>query len=281
MHLEPCAGRPRPVGEAVVDLLFPADGTGRIPVVAVTGAEDRTVTTRLVAHLLRGAGRSVGMSGAEGVYVNERCISLAEDCDLQAVEALLFNPRVETAVLEASAAGVLEHGLGFDRCDVAVVVDVDRTVTRPCVDRQDAPVCAEQVIVEAVDRSGAAVLNADDALALARRCPGEVVYFAAERAHPVLRAHRHAGGRTVFVHDGAIRFTRGEREVGLVSLSRLSLTYDGHVALPLDHVLAAAAGVWALTDRVEDLRAGLESFFAGSRPRWARTARTAKPVLVK
>jgi cyanophycin synthetase len=285
MHLEPSAGRPRPVGEAVVDLLFPAGGTGRIPVVAVTGAEDRTVTTRLVAHLLRGAGRSVGMGGADGVYVNERCIDLGEDRDGRAVESLLFNPRVETAVLEASAAGVLEHGLGFDRCAVAVVVDRDPTVpsVRPCTAGQDEPVCAERVLVEAVAPSGTAVLNAEDAgvLALACRCPGEVIYFAADRVHPVLETHRRAGGRTVFVEDGAIRFTHGEREAGRVSLSRLSLTYDGHVALPLDHVLAAAAGVWVLSGGVDGLRAGLESFFGAARPRWARTARTAPPVLVK
>jgi cyanophycin synthetase len=281
MHLEPSAGRPRPVGEAVVDLLFPAGATGRIPVVAVTGAEDRTVTTRLTAHLLRGAGRVVGMSCADGVYVTDRCIDLGDDGNPRTAEAVLFNPRVNAAVLETSAAGLLDHGLGFDQCAVAVVVDLDRTAPSapPWADGQDEPVCAEQVIVEAVAASGTAVLNAEDTgvLGLGGRCPGDVLYFAAERAHPVLETHRRAGGRTVFVEDGAIRFTHGEREVGRVSLARLSLTYDGHIALPLDHILAAAAGVWALTGSVDNLRAGLEAFFAAAPPSWARTA---EPVLV-
>jgi cyanophycin synthetase len=282
MHLEPSAGKPRPVGAAIVDLLFPFGATGRIPVLAVTGAQDRTMATRLTAHLLRSPGRVVGMSCADGTYVNGRCIDLGEGGGRRGAEALLFNPRVDVAVLETAAAAVAVEGLGFDHCAVAVVVDLDRTApsTRPAGEGQDEPTRAEQVIVETVAAAGTAVLNAEDAgvLALSCRCLGEVVYVAADAAHPVLQAHRRAGGRTVFVEDGAIRFAQGEREVGHVSLSRLSLTYDGHVALPLDHVLGASAGVWALTGGVDGLRVGVETFFAGATPHWARTG---EPVLVE
>src|SRR5262249_8708363 len=124
MHLEPSAGTPRDVGAAVVDMLFPAGQTGRIPVAAVAGVNGKTTTTRLPAHLLRQAGHRVGMTCTDGTYFDDRRTE-ARDCSgPRSARNVLLNPRVTAAVLETARGGILREGLGFDLCDVAVMTNV-------------------------------------------------------------------------------------------------------------------------------------------------------------
>src|SRR5262249_55409915 len=113
MHLEPSSGQPRPVGEAVVGLLFPEGRTGRIPLVAVTGVNGKTTTTRLLAHLLRRPGRVVGMTCTDGLYVDGRRIDKRDCSGPRSARAVLLNPMVDAAVLETARGGILREGLGF------------------------------------------------------------------------------------------------------------------------------------------------------------------------
>ena len=124
MHLEPSAGKPRPVGEAIVDAALPEGETGRIPIVAVTGVNGKTTTTRLIAHILRQTGKTVGMTCTDGIYIDGRRIDAGDCSGPQSARAVLLNPRVEAAVLETARGGILREGLGFDRCDVAVVTNI-------------------------------------------------------------------------------------------------------------------------------------------------------------
>src|SRR5262249_27702356 len=126
MHLEPSAGRPRPVGEAIVASLFPEGHTGRIPTVAVTGVNGKTTTTRLIAHLLRRAGRHVGMTCTDGIYLDGRRTETRDCSGPRSAREVFLNPRVEAAVLETARGGILREGLGFDCCDVAVVTNIGK-----------------------------------------------------------------------------------------------------------------------------------------------------------
>ena len=124
MHLEPSAGKPRPVGEAIVDTLFADGETGRIPIVAVTGVNGKTTTTRFIAHILRGTGRRVGMTCTDGIFVDGRGCKRGDCSGPQSAQIVLLNPTVDAAVLETARGGILRAGLGFDRCDVAVVTNI-------------------------------------------------------------------------------------------------------------------------------------------------------------
>src|SRR5262249_36161995 len=126
MHLAPSAGRPRDVGAAIVDDLFPAGANGRIPLVAITGANGKTTTTRMMTHLLRTAGFSVGMTCTDGIYLNGRRTDTHDCSGPQSAHKVLLNPQVQAAVLETARGGILREGLAFDRCAVAVVTNIGK-----------------------------------------------------------------------------------------------------------------------------------------------------------
>ncbi|MGI5863581.1 MAG: cyanophycin synthetase, partial [Myxococcales bacterium] len=126
MHLSPSSGKPRPVGEAVIDSVFPEGDNGRIPVVAISGNNGKTTTTRLIAHIFEAMGKRVGMTCTDGLYIDRRRIDDGDCSGPKSARTVLFHPLVEVAVLETARGGLLREGLGFDRCDVGVVTNVGR-----------------------------------------------------------------------------------------------------------------------------------------------------------
>jgi cyanophycin synthetase len=280
MHLEPSAGKPRPVGEAIVSLLFPEGETGRIPVVAVTGVNGKTTTTRLIAHLLREAGAVVGMTSTDGTFIAGRRTE-ARDCSgPRSARAVLLHPQVTAAVLETARGGILREGLGFDQCDVAVVTNIgggDHLSLRG-IDTPEDLARVKRTVVEAVAppspyplspgggegrvRGGTAVLNADDPLvaAMAGHCPGKVAFFSRGDRNSVVAAHRSAGGRSAFIRDAALILAEGEREQVLLPLAQVPLTHQGRVGFQVENALAGAAAAWALDLPLDTIRAGLAGF---------------------
>jgi cyanophycin synthetase len=264
MHLEPSFGESRPVGEAIVSMLFPEGQTGRIPIVAVTGVNGKTTTTRLVAHLLQGVGRTIGMACTDGLYLDNRRIN-ARDCSgPRSARAVLGNPLVHAAVLETARGGILREGLGFDRCNVAVVTNIgdgDHLSLRG-IETLDDLARVKRTVVEAVADTGRAVLNAADPLVvtMADHCPGKVIYFARDADNPVLADHRRQGGEAVFVRNGSVTLARDDREQSLVELDRVPLTHGGLVGFQIENVLAGVAAAWALDTPLEVLRDLLETF---------------------
>jgi len=266
MHLQPSAGKARAVGEAIVELLYPNGQNGRIPVVAVTGVNGKTTATRLIAHLLRTTGKVVGMACTDGAYIDLRRIEKKDCSGPRTARGLLLNPRVEAVVLETARGGMLREGLGFDRCDVAVVTNVGRGdhFGMRGVETLEDLVRIQRIVVEAVAPTGSAVLNAADphVAGMADHCPGAVVFFARHETQTVLAAHRAAGGRAVFTRDGDIVLAEGPAEDILLGLDQVPLTVGGRVALEVENALAAVAAGWALGMPPDELRAGMASFAA-------------------
>jgi cyanophycin synthetase len=267
MHLRPSAGAPRPVGEAIVGSLFPEGEDGRIPLVAVTGVNGKTTTTRLIAHIVGLTQRTVGMTCTEGIYVDGRCVEAGDCSGPASARALLENARVEAAVLETARGGILRAGLGFDRCDVAVVTNIAEGdhLGIADIDTPEQLARVKRTIVEVVAPTGAAVLKADDPLvaAMASVCGGAVVFFARDPGHPVLVRHREQNGRVAFARDGHLVLAEGGQEIPLVSLDRVPLTHGGRISFQVENALAAAAAAWSLGVPCERIRVGLESFSAG------------------
>lgn len=279
MHLEPSAGKPRPVGEAVVDTLFRPGQTGRIPIVAVTGVNGKTTTTRLIAHILRqlrGAhpvlapqgttGLTVGMTCTDGTYINGRRTETRDCSGPQSARAVLMSPRIDVAVLEKARGGILREGLGFDFCDVGVVTNIgagDHLGLRG-IETLDELARVKRVVVEAVAPTGTAVLNADDPLvvAMAAHCPGKITYFGQDEQNPVLAAHRRSGHQVIFIRKGEMVLAAGDREEIVISIDSVPATHQGRVGFQIDNVLAAVAAAWALQIPLETIRTGLQSFSA-------------------
>lgn len=266
MHLKPASGRPRPVGEAIVSSLFGPGESGRVPLVCVTGTNGKTLVARLVARMLREAGRHVGLACSDGFYVDARAIEGGDRTDAKTARKLLLNPVVEAAVVEAGAQGILQEGLGFDRCDVAIVTNLGEAdhLGQHFMDSPADMFAVKRCPVDVVLPSGTAVLNADDPLVagMAPLSAGAVTFFARDPEHPVLVAHRARGLRVVTVRDGGIVRAEGDVETFVANLRDLPMTHEGRVPYQADNALAAVAAAWALDLSDAAVRTALTGFGA-------------------
>lgn len=263
MHLSPSFGKGRAVGEAIIQNMFADGETGRIPVAAVTGTNGKTTTTRLLAHLLTGTGLSVGMTNSDGVYVGTQLIDTGDCSGPRSARNVLMHPDVDAAVFETARGGILREGLGFDRCDVAIVTNVgvgDHLGLNFITTVEDLAV-VKRVIVENVSPQGYAVLNAMDPIvaAMASACPGQVIYFATDANHPVITAHRAQGKRIVYAEPNRIVLVEGNWEQS-VPFSAIPLTQNGRISFQVENAMASIAGAWAMGLSMEDIQKGLSSF---------------------
>ncbi len=260
MHLKPAVGQPRPVGRAIVDELFPADESGRIPVVGVAGSHDTATVARLVAWLLHLSGRKVGLACGEGLFVGARRVDRRPSAEFDAGERLLINREVQAAVIEAGARAILRDGLAYDRCAVGVVTDLGGAEQLADFDVHNAEQVARalRTQVDVVLPDGVAVLNAEDEriAAMAELCDGEVIFYGLDAALPALAAHRAAGGRAAFVRDGHLMLATGadEHDIGL-----LRAPAAASAAAPLA-VLAGVCAAWGLGLAPELISTGLHTF---------------------
>jgi cyanophycin synthetase len=268
MHLAPSYGRGRPVGEAVINAMFAPGEDGRIPVVAVTGTNGKTTTVRLVAHLLAGAGKRVGMTNSDGVYIGAERIDTGDCSGPRSARNVLGHPDVDAAVLETARGGLLREGLGFDRCSVAVVTNIGTGdhLGLNYIHTPEGIANVKRTIVENVAPDGVAVLNATDpyVAAMADACPGSVTFFAPQRHHPVMAKHRALGRRVVYVEDDAVVAAQGGTEVR-IGLAGVPLTRGGTLGFQVENVLAAVGAAWALGLEWDIVRRSLATFVSDAR----------------
>ena len=263
MHISPSYGKGRNIGAAVIDQMFAHGQDGRIPIVAVTGTNGKTTTTRLINHILAASGLRTGMTNTDGVYIDGRQTDSGDCSGPKSARNVLMHPDVDAAVFEVARGGVLREGLGFDRCQVAVVTNIgagDHLGLNYITTVEDLAVL-KRVIVQNVASSGYAVLNAADPIVagMAATCPGQVIYFAPNRLHPVMSAHRAQGKRTVYRDGDFIIAAEGSwRE--RVALRDIPLTRGGTIGFQVENVMAAVAAAWAVGLDWDTLRSGLASF---------------------
>ena len=271
MHLAPSFGKGRPVGEAIISALFEPGDDGRIPVAAVAGTNGKTTTVRLIAHLMGAGGHTVGMTNSDGVYIGNRRIDTGDCSGPRSARNVLMHPDVDAAVFETARGGILREGLGFDRCDVAVVTNIgvgDHLGLNYISTVEDLAV-VKRVIVENVAPSGAAVLNAMDphVVPMAASCQAPVIFFAHDRQHPVVAAH-HAQGLKVIYRDGHDIVAAQEQKHVRLPLAHIPLTDNGRLPFQVDNVMAAVGAAWALGLPWHNVRERLSDFVsdAGTAP---------------
>jgi len=256
-HIKPAAGEPRNVGEAIVDHLFAPDEGGRMPIVGITGKHGATMASRLIAWLLQISGKKVGLSCADGLFVNGRLLPRDGFSDWESGERLLLNKNVEAGVFEASARMILTEGLAYDKCAVGVVTDVSdfEDVAEFHIASLDKLYGVLRTQVDVVLPSGVAVLNAADpqVVDMADLCDGDVMFYGVDEHLAAIAAHRQDGKRVVFQRAERIVLAQGHEDIASLPLSPL---------VPPEAVLAAIAAGWALGLTPELIGAGLRTFDA-------------------
>ena len=273
MHQYPSAGEPRDAGEAIVDGLM-GKSNGRIPVIALTGTNGKTTTTLLVAHTVRMAGQVTGVTTTEGVFIDGKQIVKGDCTGYWSARTVLGAPEVEVAVLETARGGILKRGLAFDRCDVAIVLNVagDHLGLDGVETIEDL---AQVKAVVAQSAAKAVVLNAEDALCvqMARRVkPGaEVLFFSMEAENPIILKHLEDGGRGAYLQDGALVLADGHSQQAVIKVESMPVSFGGLARFNIANALAAAAGLMAAGYSHLQIAAGLSTFVSNGRTNPLRT----------
>ncbi len=249
MHLDPSFGKGRDVGKAIVDMMFPNGDNARIPIVAIAGTNGKTTTSRLIGRIFESNNQRVGMTSTDGVYIEGRQIDNGDCSGPRSARNVLMHPDVDAAVFETARGGVLREGLGFDMCDVAVVtnIGIGDHLGLNYITTVDELAVVKRVIVENVSPRGAAVLNAADpqVTRMAAHCPGNVIFFARDKANPVLATHKAQGKRVAYAETDGIVFQEG-RKAHRIPFSAIPLTRNGSVGFQVENAMAASAAAWAL-----------------------------------
>ena len=259
MHLKPAEGQPRPVGKAIVDHLFADDETGRIPVVGIAGSSGKTQVARILAKFIHLTGSHVGLACSDGLFSGKRQVEKGNCATWTAAQKLLMNRKVETAVIENSVSTILAEGLGYDRCQVGIVTNIqpEKHFGEFYIETPEQVYNVLRTQVDVVLANGAAVLNAEDPLVaqMAELCDGEVVFFATNSELPVIRKHLKQGGRAVL--------KKGDGLILATSLYKILLTNPAARPISPQNIqplLAAVAAAWALGISPDLISAGVKTF---------------------
>ena len=264
MHLAPTTGLPRNVAAPVVDKLFPIQGdTGRIPIIAVTGTNGKTTTTRLIAHMAKLKGYRVGYTTSDGVYIQNRLLMKGDCTGPASTEFVLKDPTVNFAVLECARGGLLRAGLGFKKCDIGIVTNVASDhLGLKGIHTIEQLAKVKGVIPETVLPEGYAILNADDDLVyeMRRTINCNLALFSMDEENPRIKALQKLGGITAIYENGYITLCRGIWKMRIMKVENIPLTYGGRATFMIQNILPAVIAANVRGIGIEDMKIALETF---------------------
>ncbi|MBL7748634.1 MAG: cyanophycin synthetase, partial [Chitinophagaceae bacterium] len=264
MHIDPSEGLPRNVAEPVVDMLFPKGSAGRIPIIAITGTNGKTTTTRLTAHIAKSAGKKVGYTTSDGVYIQNQLMMKGDCTGPVSSTFVLKDPTVDFAVLECARGGILKSGLAFQNCEVAVVTNVAADhIGLGGINNVEAMAKVKQVVPETVFSHGYAVLNADDDLVYKMkndlRC--NIALFSMDENNPRIKEHSASNGLSCVYENGYVTIMKGTWKIRVLPARDIPLTYEAKAVHNINNCLPAVLATYLFRDiTIDDIRTGLQTF---------------------
>ncbi len=263
MHLAPAKGLPRNVAAPVIDMLYPPGKSCRIPIIAITGTNGKTTTTRLISHIVKNNGFRVGFTTSDGIYVQNSMLTKGDTTGPMSAEFILKDPTVEFAVLETARGGILRSGLGFGKCDVAVVTNIQEDhMGLSDINTLKDMANVKAVVVRAVKRDGYAVLNADNehCVSIVKTANCKIAYFSIDENNPIITEHCKNGGIAAIYENGYITIKKGEWKFRIDKASHIPLTFGGKVTFMIYNVLAATLASYVYGFTIEDIKMSLQTF---------------------
>jgi cyanophycin synthetase len=267
MHISPSVGVGRNVAAPIIDMLFPPNVPTQIPIVAVTGTNGKTTTTRLIAHIFSQIYDSVGFTTTDGIYIGNHLIEKGDTTGPQSAQMILQDPTVDIAVLETARGGMLRSGLAFQNCDVAVILNVAADhLGLGDIDTIEQLAKVKAVVAETVHADGYAVLNADDhrVADMAELVRGKVAYFSMDPDNPLVRSHVNRGGIAAVYEQECLVILQQDWVHRIEKVDRVPLTLGGRAPFMIANALAASLAAFVQGVKVEHIRSALHSFHASA-----------------
>ncbi len=263
MHISPAEGLPRNVAEPVIDMLYPPGTSARVPIIAVTGTNGKTTTTRLTAHIVKSMGYKVGFTTTDGIYIQNQMLMRGDCTGPVSAEFVLKDPTVDFAVLECARGGILRAGLGFHNCDIAIVTNVAADhLGLQGIDTLEQLARVKGVVPETVLPSGYAILNADDDLVYKMReslnC--KIALFSMDEKNPRIVQHCNDGGLAAIAENGYITICKGTWKIRVDKISNIPLTFGGKAQFNIQNVMPAVLAGFIRGFKIEDIKQALETF---------------------
>jgi cyanophycin synthetase len=263
MHLAPSEGLPRNVAAPVIDMLYPPGKTCRIPIIAVTGTNGKTTTTRLLAHIVKNNGYKVGFTTSDGIYIQNHMMEKGDTTGPISAEYVLRDPTVEFAVLETARGGILRSGLGFSRCDIGIITNIQEDhLGLNDIHTLDDLARVKSTVVKSIKKDGWAILNAEDehCIKIGSELDCNVAYFSMSEENPLIKKLC-AEGKTVAVYEnGFITIKKGEWKIRIERATHVPLTLGGKAKFMIANVLAATLASYLWGFKTEDISLSLQTF---------------------
>ena len=264
MHHYPSEGEKRDVGKAIVDYLFPSREEAAIPIIAVTGTNGKTTTTRMIHYFLSNGQTKIGMTNSDGVYIGEEVLDQGDCSGPISAGMILAHPEVDIAVLETARGGILREGLAFRKCDVGVITNVSEDhLGCDGIETLEDLVKLKRLVAEVVLENGYCVLNADDphVLAMADYTDGEVIYTSTKINHPVIKAAIDNGQRAWYVDEqGVIHYAENGKIQRFMECENIPVTIEGKARHNVSNLLQALAAAMTQGIPIGELRKKAMSF---------------------
>ncbi|MDJ0580383.1 cyanophycin synthetase [Crocosphaera sp.] len=267
MHVAPSQGLSRNVAAPVMDMLFPPETPSRVPIVAITGTNGKTTTTRLTAHIYRQTGKVVGYTSTDGVYIGDYLVEKGDNTGPFSASMILKDPTVEVAVLESARGGILRSGLAFDSCDVGIVLNVAADhLGLGDINTIEQMAQVKGVIAEVVHPEGHAVLNADDPLvaAMAEKVKGKIAYFSMNPDNEIIQNHLRRDGLAAVYENGYLSILEGQFTLRIEEAVNIPMTMGGMAPFMIANALAACLAAFSQGVDIEDIRQGVRTFTASA-----------------
>ncbi|MGV3541317.1 MAG: cyanophycin synthetase [Rufibacter sp.] len=263
MHISPTEGLPRNVAEPVIDMLFPGNCPSRIPIIAVTGTNGKTTTSRLIAHMVKSTGYNVGFTTTDGIYIQDKMLQKGDTTGAKSAEFVLRDPTVNFAVLECARGGMLRSGLGFEQCDIGIVTNVaeDHLGLRDIYTLEDMA-RVKAVVPKSVSKDGYAILNADDDLVygMAKEVEAKVAFFSMDENNPRILKHVAKGGIAAVFENGFISIFKNTYKIRVDRVADIPLTFGGRARFNIENVLAATLAGYLSNFEVSEIKSALRTF---------------------
>jgi len=265
LHMKPTIDKNCPVGEAIMSMIYPPGSFARIPVFAVSGSMGRSRVVTLLSHILQATGKFIATSTGDGMQFGPRFAKRNDGDRIAGSQGVLFHPQTELAVCEVNPMMVLMDGLGFDKCNFAIVLNVAKKDIGTCfIDSLDEIAKVHRCIVDVVLPDGTAILNADDPFVrdMAHHCKGSVIYFSTYDNNSTLISHRENGGKALYIAESSIFMAEGPEVRMLCTLDVIPLLLPEQPNR-LEALLGAIGAAWAFGIDDKIIVEGLKTFDTG------------------